>query len=77
MDRALASGAGCAGSIPARRNKKAKFKMQNAKLIISVIGGHKCTPKVEQIAHKLGKNIAKVGAILVCGGLSGVMEAIC
>ena len=47
------------------------------KLIISVIGGHSCTPKVEQIAHKLGKNIAEVGAILACGGLTGVMEAVC
>lgn len=51
--------------------------MQNAKLIVSVIGGHSCTQRVEQIAHKLGKNIAKVVAILVCGGLMGVMEAVC
>lgn len=34
--------------------------MQN-RLIISVIGGHNCTPEVEQTPHKLGKNIAKVG----------------
>ncbi|PIQ88522.1 MAG: TIGR00725 family protein [Candidatus Omnitrophica bacterium CG11_big_fil_rev_8_21_14_0_20_42_13] len=48
-----------------------------AKIIIAVIGGHECSVKVEQIAHKLGKNIAKVGAILACGGLTGVMEAAC
>lgn len=47
------------------------------KSIIGVIGGHKCGVKVEQIAHNLGKNIAKMGAILVCGGLGGVMQAVC
>ncbi len=45
------------------------------KIIISVIGGHDIDFKVEQLAHKIGKIIAKVGAILVCGGLNGVMEA--
>lgn len=48
----------------------------NYKTITSVIGGHKCDKKVEQIAIELGKNIAKMGSILVCGGLSGVMEAV-
>ena len=45
--------------------------------IVGVIGGHKCTVAVEQIAHKLGKKLAKVVNYLVCGGLSGVMEAVC
>ncbi|MGD0336070.1 MAG: TIGR00725 family protein [Candidatus Omnitrophota bacterium] len=45
--------------------------------IVGVIGGHKCTVEVEQIAHKLGKKLAKVVNYLVCGGLSGVMEAVC
>ena len=50
--------------------------MSNQKQInVSVIGGHKCSNEVEQDAHKIGINIAKVGAKLVCGGLSGVMEA--
>lgn len=31
--------------------------------------------EVEQLAHKIGKIVASVGAVLVCGGLSGVMEA--
>lgn len=47
------------------------------KKIISVIGGHKCNEEVERLAHIIGIKIAKVGAILVCGGLSGVMEAVC
>lgn len=45
--------------------------------IIAVIGGSKCSKKVEQISHKIGKIVAKVGAILICGGLGGVMEAAC
>jgi len=47
------------------------------KKIIGVIGGHHCNKEVEQIAHKIGKIVANVGAILVCGGLSGVMKAVC
>ena len=45
--------------------------------IVSVIGGHSCNRDVEQIAHKIGKIVAKVGAILVCGGLEGIMKAVC
>jgi len=46
------------------------------KKIVSVIGGHTCTKEVEQDAHILGKKLAKVVDILVCGGLSGVMKAV-
>ncbi|MEW6075577.1 MAG: TIGR00725 family protein [Candidatus Omnitrophota bacterium] len=45
--------------------------------IVAVIGGHDCTKKVEQLSHKLGINLKKVVNTLVCGGLSGVMEAVC
>jgi len=47
------------------------------KKVISVIGGRNCTPEVEIIAQELGKKLSKVADILVCGGLSGVMEAVC
>ena len=47
------------------------------KKIVAVIGGHHCTPEVERLAQELGKKLAKVVDILVCGGLSGVMEAVC
>ena len=46
------------------------------KKIISVIGGHSCTKEVEQLAYELGKRLAKVVDILICGGLSGVMKAV-
>jgi len=48
-----------------------------SKRVVSVIGGHHCTPEVEQLAHNLGKNVAKVAEILISGGLSGVMRAAC
>jgi len=47
------------------------------KKIISVIGGRDCNKEVEQLAYKLGKNLAKVVDILVSGGLSGTMKAVC
>ena len=47
------------------------------KKVVSVIGGHSCTLEVERTAQELGKKLAKVVDILVCGGLSGVMEAVC
>ena len=50
--------------------------MSCKKIVISVIGGHNIDKKVEQLAHKIGEIIAKVGAILVCGGLDGAMEAV-
>lgn len=47
------------------------------KKIVGVIGGHACSREVEQSAHQLGKKLAKVADILVCGGLGGVMKAVC
>jgi len=46
------------------------------KKVVSVIGGHSCTNEVEQLAQNLGKKLAKVVDILICGGLSGVMKAV-
>jgi uncharacterized protein (TIGR00725 family) len=51
--------------------------MHMPKKTVAVIGGRKCTEEVEQLAQNLGKKLAKVVDILVCGGLSGVMIAVC
>jgi len=45
------------------------------KIRIGVIGGASPEPEFRQIAYDIGKRIAEKGAILVCGGLGGVMEA--
>jgi hypothetical protein len=42
---------------------------------IGVIGGNSPEQEYLSIAYEVGKLIAKKGAILVCGGLGGVMEA--
>ncbi|MDD2654306.1 MAG: TIGR00725 family protein, partial [Candidatus Omnitrophica bacterium] len=34
-----------------------------------------CSDETAKIAQEIGKNIAKLGLILACGGLGGVMEA--
>lgn len=44
---------------------------------ISVIGSSKCSPEVAQLAEDVGRELAKRGAAVVCGGLGGVMEAVC
>lgn len=49
--------------------------MADRKKLVSVIGGHACAPDVAKIAERVGKVIAEEGAVLICGGLGGVMEA--
>ena len=47
------------------------------KLAIAVIGGGKCTAQEAALAETVGRELAKRGVVLVCGGLTGVMEAAC
>ena len=51
--------------------------MINRKRFIAVIGGNQCSPQEAQLAEEVGRELARQGAILVCGGLGGVMEAAC
>ena len=44
---------------------------------IAVVGGHKCSKEMAQVAQELGRLIAKEGWVLVCGGHAGIMEAAC
>jgi uncharacterized protein (TIGR00725 family) len=44
---------------------------------IAVIGGGSCSKKETRLAEEVGRELARRGAILVCGGLGGVMEAAC
>jgi hypothetical protein len=45
--------------------------------MISVIGGEACGPEALETAEAVGREIARRGATLVCGGRGGVMEAAC
>ncbi len=51
--------------------------MINKKRFIAVIGGNQCSPQEARLAEEVGRELAKRGAILVCGGLGGIMEAAC
>ena len=50
---------------------------ENRKKIIAVIGGGRPSPEEDKLAEEVGRELAKQGAMLVCGGLGGVMEAAC
>jgi uncharacterized protein (TIGR00725 family) len=45
------------------------------KQMIGVIGAGKADGETMKVAEEVGKGIAGMGAIVVCGGLGGVMEA--
>ena len=51
--------------------------MTNKKRFIAVIGGSQPSLLEAKLAEEVGRQLARRGAILVCGGLSGVMEAAC
>ena len=46
-------------------------------MIISVIGGSQATPETKDAAERVGKELAQRGVMVACGGLTGVMEAVC
>ncbi len=50
--------------------------MQQRKFI-SVIGGSQSSAREIRLAEEVGRELARKGAILVCGGLGGIMEAAC
>jgi len=50
--------------------KKKKREMQ-----IAVVGSSDPDPQTAALAAEVGKTIAAKGAVLICGGLGGIMEA--
>lgn len=46
-------------------------------LFLAVIGAASCSQEISVVAEKVGQLIARKGAVLVCGGRGGVMEAAC
>jgi uncharacterized protein (TIGR00725 family) len=51
--------------------------MNMTKWIIGVIGGGNSPDQICRLAEEVGTRIAEGGAILICGGLGGVMEFAC
>ena len=46
-------------------------------LIIAVIGGGDPPRRAMELAEEVGGELARAGAVVACGGLGGVMEAVC
>jgi uncharacterized protein (TIGR00725 family) len=46
-------------------------------MYVAVIGSASCSEEVAARAEAVGREIARRGAVLVCGGRGGVMEAAC
>ena len=46
-------------------------------MIIAVIGAGSPSEEVYGMAQQVGAELARHGATVICGGLSGVMEAVC
>lgn len=44
---------------------------------ISVVGAGTAPPELEALARELGRLLAEAGCTVVCGGLGGVMAAVC
>ncbi len=53
------------------------MRINTRKKVVGVIGGRQCSCEVEQLAQNLGKKLAEVVEVLVSGGLSGTMNAVC
>jgi uncharacterized protein (TIGR00725 family) len=51
--------------------------LKNRRKIIAVIGASEPLPEEYTLAEEVGRELARQGATLVCGGLSGIMEAAC
>src|SRR2546425_333196 len=44
---------------------------------VAVVGAGTCSPEEARAAEQIGALLARAKAVVVCGGLSGVMEAAC
>ncbi len=46
-----------------------------ATVYVAVIGGSQVSPEIAALAREVGREVARRGAVLLCGGLGGVMAA--
>jgi len=51
--------------------------VNSPRLTVSVIGAGEATAREAALAEEVGRLLAQRGAVVVCGGLGGVMEAAC
>jgi uncharacterized protein (TIGR00725 family) len=46
-------------------------------MYIAVIGGQQATEQEERLAYEIGFAVAEAGSYVICGGLGGIMQAVC
>jgi uncharacterized protein (TIGR00725 family) len=46
-------------------------------VFLAVVGSASCDDQTAALAEEVGREIARSGAVLICGGRGGVMEAAC
>jgi uncharacterized protein (TIGR00725 family) len=51
--------------------------LSEKKKIVAVIGGGQCSKEEARLAEEVGRELARRGVTMICGGLGGVMEAAC
>ena len=44
---------------------------------VAVVGAGVASPELTEVAEAVGRGLAEAGAVVLCGGLGGVMEAAC
>ncbi|MEO0025159.1 MAG: TIGR00725 family protein [candidate division WOR-3 bacterium] len=52
------------------------YSLRN-RLFVGVIGAGECEAELAAEARALGRELAAAGAVVVCGGMGGVMRAVC
>jgi uncharacterized protein (TIGR00725 family) len=50
---------------------------EHHRISVAVVGAGSCDPQIAAWAEEVGRRLAEAGAVLVCGGRGGVMEAAC
>ena len=75
MDRGVAQPGSAPASGAGGRWFKSSRPDQSFCVQIGVVGGGECPTPVARLAEEVGERIAQAGAILMCGGLQGVMRA--
>lgn len=54
-----------------------ELNLKNRKIIAVIGQGKQCSADLIRQAEEVGREIARQNAVLICGGLKGVMEAAC
>ncbi len=49
--------------------------MGQARIQIGVLGASSCDAEIIDLAREVGREIARQGAVMLCGGMGGVMQA--